>query len=195
MKHFETKLPEGYVPVYEIDAKNRKTAVFMNLAGLLVLILVLLLFVLTIGYRNLFRMYDRGQPLLTTCIYIGGMILYIILHELVHGAVYKLLTHQKLTFGLSFSCAYCGVPGIYVYRTASLLATLAPFAVFTVVFLLLALFVRMPALRLSFVLLFCMHICGCVGDLYGAILMLFRFRNPKLLVRDTGPKQTYYLPQ
>lgn len=194
MKHFETELPEGYEPVCEIDAKNRKTVVLMNLAGLLIFLLVLLPFVLVIGFRELF-LIGRGKLLLFYAVFFGGLILYVILHELVHGAAYKLLTRRKLTFGISLSVAYCGVPDIFVYRKTSLIATLAPFVVFTAVFLPLALFVRTPFLRIAFILLLCSHVCGCIGDLYGAYLMLFRLRDPKLLVRDTGPKQTYYLPE
>ncbi|MCQ2122483.1 MAG: DUF3267 domain-containing protein, partial [Fibrobacter sp.] len=61
------------------------------------------------------------------------MLVYIVLHELVHGAVYKLLTGQKLTFGFKASVAYCGVPDIYVYRRTALAALLAPFVVFDIV--------------------------------------------------------------
>jgi len=195
MKHFETELPEGYRRVYEIDAKNSKTGVILNVVSLLLAVLVFLPFVFSIGFRELFSPDVRSRYWLIFGVFFGSYLLYIVLHELVHGAAYKLLTQRKLTFGLSLSVAYCGVPDIYVYRKASLIATLAPFVVFTAVFLPLALLVKAPALRLAFILLFCSHVAGCIGDLYGACLMLFRFRDPKLLVRDTGPKQTYYLPE
>ncbi|MBQ5991756.1 MAG: DUF3267 domain-containing protein [Clostridia bacterium] len=195
MKHFETELPEGYRSVCEINAKNKKTGVILNVVALLIGILIFLLFAFAFGFRELFRSEIRGRFLLMFAVYFVGYIVYIVLHELVHGAAYKLLTHRKLTFGFALSVAYCGVPDIYVYRKASLIATLAPFVVFTAVLLPLALFVQMPALRFAFVLLFCSHVAGCVGDLYGVFLMLFRFRDPQLLVCDTGPKQTYYLPE
>ena len=195
MKHFETALPESYRQVYEIDAKDRKTAVILNVVATLLAVLVFLPFALALGFRGLFQMRNRGEILLMLGIYLGGFIVYIVLHELVHGAAYKLLTHHKLTFGFALTVAYCGVPDIYVYRTASLIAILAPLVLFTVVFLPLALLMQTPALRLAFIMLFCSHVAGCVGDLYGTALMLFRFRDPKLLVRDTGPKQTYYLPE
>ena len=195
MKHFETELPEGYRQVFEIDAKNGRTGVVLNLVALLFGVLVFLPFVFGFGFRTLFNPEARSRYWLMLGTYLGGYILYIILHELVHGAAYKLLTRRKLTFGFALTVAYCGVPDIWVYRRASLIATLAPFVVFTAVFLPLALFVRTPGLQVAFILLFCSHVAGCTGDLYGAYLMLFRFRDPKLLVRDTGPKQTYYLPE
>lgn len=195
MKHYETDLPEGCRQVFEIDAKNTKTGVILNVVALLLAILVFLPFLPSVVLDGAFRKEAFAHYWLMFGVWFGGYLLYIVLHELVHGAAYKLLTHRKLTFGLSLSVAYCGVPDIYVYRRASLIATLAPFVVFTAVFLPPALFVPVPALKTAFILLLCAHIAGCVGDLYGAFLMLFRFRDPKLLVRDTGPKQTYYLPE
>ena len=195
MKHFETALPESYRQVYEIDAKNKKTGILLNLVALLLGVLIFGAFVFAIGFRTLLRSEIRSRYWLMIGTYFGCFLLYIVLHELVHGAAYKLLTRRKLTFGFTLTVAYCGVPDIYVYRKASLIATLAPFVVFTAVFLPLALFVQTPALKLAFILLFCSHVAGCAGDLYGAALMLFRFRDPKLLIRDTGPKQTYYLPE
>ena len=41
--------------------------------------------------------------------------------------------------------------------------------------------------------IFSLHVSGCVGDLYDAALYLFRFRDPLTLMRDTGPKQSFYL--
>ena len=196
MKNFETELPEGYRQVYEIDAKNKKTAILLNAVALIIFFLTLLPFILSLGFRNLFRLPTQRDLLLFYIVLLVSIIAYMVLHELVHGACYKLLTHRKLTFGISLSCAYCGVPDIYVYRKASLIAILAPFVVFTILFLPPALLSgSYPLLRLTAVLLFCANVSGCTGDLYGAALMLFRFRDPMLLIRDTGPKQTYYLPE
>lgn len=196
MKHFETELPENYRKVYEIDAKDKKTALLLNGAGLVLFVLALLPFALTVDLLGAVRGLGSGRLFLFYAVFIVGLLAYFVLHELVHGAVYKLLTHEKLTFGVSWSCAYCGVPNVYVYRLASILAILAPFVVFTAVLLPPAIVLTgLPLVRLVCILLFAIHVSGCVGDLYGAGLMLFRFRDPKLLVRDTGPKQTYYLPE
>jgi hypothetical protein len=54
MKHFEAELPEGYRQVYEIDAKNSKTGVILNVVSLLLAVLVFLPFVFAIGFRELF---------------------------------------------------------------------------------------------------------------------------------------------
>lgn len=196
MRHYETELPSGYEPVYEIDAKNTKTGLLLNGASLVLLVLTVLPFLPTIAGRCPFvgARPERTIPVLG--VFLLSMLVYLVLHELVHGAAYWLLTRRKLAFGITWSAAYCGVPDIYVYRTAGLIATAAPFVVFTVVLLPLALALRNdPLLYLPAVLLFALHVSGCVGDLYNIVLLLFRFRDPALLMRDTGPKQTFCLPK
>ena len=41
--------------------------------------------------------------------------------------------------------------------------------------------------------MFAMHFGGCVGDLWVAYYLLFKHRDKKILVNDTGPKQTFYI--
>lgn len=197
MKRFETELPEGYREVYCIDAKDKKTGLIMNAVALVLFVIVLAPFALTFDYARLPELLSPRSGLLVMYgVFIGGMIIYMILHELTHGAAYKLLTGQKLTFGMTWSAAFCGVPQIYCYRTVMLISILAPFIVFTVILLPLALACRnVVSVYCGLVLLFCAHVAGCVGDLYGTALMLFRFRSSDLLVNDTGPKQTFYLPE
>lgn len=126
-------------------------------------------------------------------LFMGGMFLYIILHELTHGAAYKLLTGEKLTYGFTQSVAYCGVPNIYVYRTAAMIAMLAPFVVFTVLFGAAVLLADNAAHRFLWTVLLAVHLGGCCGDLYGAVIFLFRFRSSDTLMRDTGPTQYFFV--
>lgn len=196
MKRFETELPEGYREVFCIDAKSKKTGLIMNGIALVLFVLVLLPFALTFDPARIPELVNSRGLLTMYLIFLLGMVVYMVLHELTHGAAYKILTKQKLTFGLTWSAAFCGVPQIYCYRTVMLISILAPFVVFTAVLLPLTLaFSGYTAVYAGLVLLFCAHVAGCVGDLYGTVLMIFRFRNSDLLVNDTGPKQTFYLPE
>lgn len=187
-KAFETELPVGYKAAYTLDALHKKTALVLNLVALVLMALVLLLSWLVIqptDFENGFRFRYLAASLI-------GMLLYMVLHELVHGAAYKLLTGCKLRFGLSASCAYCGVPDIYVYRHTALIALLAPFVLFSILLLIFAGIVPNPWAKLSIMLVFAVHFGGCSGDLYDTYLYLFRFRDSSTLMRDTGPKQTFY---
>lgn len=189
------ELPEGYTLAKEVDAAgNKKLAVLFNLAALLLTAAVFCAGCL-IRFRGLPPLALMLENLWALegmlGLFLLGMLAYLVLHELTHGAVYKLLTGEKLTFGIRPSCAYCGVPNIFVTRKTALLAVLAPFALFTLLFLpLIAL--RSSYCALLFLLLFALHAGGCVGDLYCAYLLLFRLKGP-LLMKDTGPKQSFYL--
>ena len=210
-KHYETVLPDGYEKVLEINAKEKKTGLWMNAVGLLIFIVALAPFVLDLFVWHPYRAarlfsFSIGltELIVFYAVFFGGFIAYLVLHELTHGLVYKQLTKQKLTFGITWSAAYCGVPHIYVYRKAALLAILAPFVLFTLVFfgLLLEAWLEFVseggvwgAVYAGLVLLFASHMAGCVGDLYGAALMLFRFRDKRMLMNDTGPMQTFWLPK
>ena len=125
-----------------------------------------------------------------------ALIAYLFLHELVHGAAYKLLTGAKLTFGLDIksSIAFCGVPDIYVYRKTALIALLAPFCVFLLPAVLMFILPGAWDRLLVMVFISC-HVGGCTGDLYDAFLYLFRLRDPATLMNDTGPRQTFYMKE
>lgn len=188
MKTYEKELPSGYTEALVVDAKNKATAVIMNVVALAVTAVIIAVAVIIIRPVGFLENYSIVRNLF----FLFALVIYIVLHEVVHGIAYKLLTGQKLTFGLTLSVAYCGVPDIYVYRTAALIAVLAPFCVFTVVFGAGLLLIGDMWDKLYTAVLFGLHIGGCVGDLYAAALYLFKLRDPLTLMRDTGPKQTFY---
>ena len=155
-------LPEGYEAVREIDAVgNKRVAVGLNAAALLLSTLsgTLLYFLRFRRFTFTVDEINFGAYLLFTLGLLLSMFVYLVLHELVHGIVYKFMTREKLTFGISFSCAYCGVPDVFVTKKTALSALVAPFAVFTVAFALPIAFVGDDAaLFLSFLLV--LHVGG-----------------------------------
>lgn len=195
-KYFESELPDGYRIVKTIDAKNKKIGIVLNIIALIPLAICLTVAYFLIGKDALSEAYNTIDPLVSLiglAVFIVVMISYIILHELVHGAVYKLFTHEKLTFGLTLTVAFCGVPNIYVYRKPALAAVLAPFVVFIPVFLSLC-FVLPTLFKMTAAFMLGLHIGGCSGDLWVSGLLIFKLRDNKTLVNDTGPTQTFYVP-
>ena len=195
---FEKVLPTGYAEALHIDATNKKLGLALNLIALAVIVAVLTItagLMLADGGINL--SLGGGETLIAYFIFLVGMAAYVILHELVHGAAYKLLTGEKLTFGLKWSCAFCGVPGIYVYRYAALIAVAAPLVLFTLAFLPLTIILykisHVYCLMSAFFL--GLHLGGCSGDAYVLYLLLFKYKNKNTLVRDTGPEQFFYSPE
>lgn len=197
MKNFEAELPQNYKLVKTIDAKNAKVGVVLNLIAMLVMLASVIpaYFLINVPFREMLDLDNNNgmYSLVRVIVMFAIFVAYIILHELVHGAAYKALTKQKLTFGLSLTVAFCGVPNIYVYRKTALIAVLAPFVVFTPVFLTLC-FVLPTALdKLLAAFMLGAHVGGCSGDLWVSGLLLFKYRDKMTLMNDTGPKQTFYV--
>lgn len=194
MKNYERELPCTYREVYRINALEKKVGLILNLAalGIMAVIVLLALIPFFIGLTTL--TFDPTMWLISCVLLLISIIAYMFLHELVHGAAYKLLTGEKLTFGLSWSCAYCGVPNIYVYRRTAIIALVAPLTVFTVI--LVPLTVALSFFNVYFygvsAIVLALHLGGCIGDMYMTYLLLSKYRDNSILIRDTGPEQFIY---
>ena len=198
MENYYKELPEGYREAKVVDAKAKKTSVVFTLSSFVLTVAVLLPILLTFGsLRALFEEYGRKRMLIADAVFLICVVSYIVLHELVHGAAYKAMTHQKLTFGMTLTVAFCGVPDIYTSRKTALVALLAPFLTFSAILIPLTIWFfsfNMLYYLLSGIL-FAVHFGGCIGDLYMTALLLFKYKDPRTLINDTGPKQTIYLPE
>lgn len=198
-KYYFKELPNDYVEDYVIDAKSTKfTIVFGLIINLTLIVGTIALCLFLKGFSfTAFKEYRQANMhifLFGILTLIVLFIVYIILHELTHGLFFKIFTHEKLTFGLSLTVAYCGVPTLYVKKWPMFVTTLAPFTVFLIVFSLPIIFIDNIIFYFVFSIILGYHVGGCVGDLYGAAIMLFKYRkNKELLINDTGPKQTYYI--
>lgn len=197
-KNFERELPEGYRLAKHLDAREARFGIIFNLIAMGVMLTVVGLSLIPLYVsRNGACVFCGLVNNMTPILVIVGMVLYTVLHELVHGIAYKARTGEKLTFGLSWSCAFCGVPKIYTYRRTALIAVLAPFVVFSLLLgaLTVALFFISVPLYFVSVLVLGLHLGGCAGDLYVTILLLFKFKDKGTLMRDTGPEQFFYVPE
>ncbi len=199
-QNFERELPSGYKQVLYINAKKAKLGIIFNLIAFLVCILVMTVSVLALSFGDklsydILRITD-AQFNVALLVFLVSMIAYIVLHELVHGIAYKRLTGEKLTFGMSWSCAFCGVPNIFTYRRTAIIAVVAPFALFTLLLIpiLVLLYFVSPLYYLIVAYVFGLHLGGCSGDLYVLYLLGVKFKDPKTLMRDTGPEQFFYVP-
>ena len=192
---FERELPAGYRRVFYLNAKSLKVGIVFNLLALPVFAAVFFLGLLVFLRVNADKTFAMDYIFGGLIGFYAALFLYIVLHELVHCLFYKLFTGEKLVFGISWSCAFCGVPQIYTYRMVTILSAAAPLVLFTVLFLPLCavLLFTAPFLYFLAVALFGLHLGGCVGDFYLVMLLLFRFKAPNVLVRDTGPEQSIYV--
>ena len=196
MENYKKELPQEYKEVYHINAKSAKVGVLMTLACIAIMLVVLVPALLIADWSCIL---DFTEPygliviFATLIIYVA----YIVLHELTHGVAYKALTHQKLTFGLTLTVAFCGVPDIYVSRKTALISLAAPLVTFTIVFLPLTIWLYFvdTLMYICSAFLFASHLGGCCGDIFMLLLLGFKYKDKELLMRDTGPEQFIYLPE
>ena len=198
-QNFERELPSGYRQALYINAKSAKFGIIFNLIALVVLVAVMAVAILSLRFSgklssDIFKI-EFSQLVIAYIIFFAFMIGYIVLHELVHGIAYKTLTGERLTFGISWSCAFCGVPHIFTYRKTAIISVISPFAVFTVIFIpiLVLLYCLSPLYYLITAFIFGLHLGGCSGDLYVLYLLISKFKDKNTLMRDTGPEQFFYV--
>ena len=101
---FERELPSGYRLATVMDASKGSFAVVFTLISLLLFVVA----IAALALPFVFKPADIDDPMfLSGAILIGmiGSLVYIVLHELVHGAAYKKLTKEKLTYGFTLTCA------------------------------------------------------------------------------------------
>lgn len=194
-KNFERELPKGYKIATVMDASKGRFAVVFTLISFLFLIVA----VAAMALPFVFEPEDIDDLPYLSVSFLLGMVasfVYIVLHELVHGAAYKRLTGEKLTYGFTLTCAYCGVPRIFTYRRTALIAVLAPFVLFTLILIPALVVAYYVSFGLYVVLgvVFAMHFSGCSGDVYVAALLLFKYRDGRVLMNDTGPKMALLVP-
>lgn len=196
-KYYEKELPSNYELIYSIDAKSKKIGIIFTIVSLAILLVVMGICIIPLLINKASIEINRGSTdlLIAYVIFMVALFLYIILHELVHGIVYKALTKQKLTFGLTWSCAFCGVPNIYCYRKTALYALAAPLTVFSIILIPLTVYLYFvnPVYYLMSAFILGLHLGGCCGDMYMMWLLLARFKSNKTLIKDTGPAQTIYI--
>ena len=200
-KNSESELPENYELSFYINAANAKFGLLFNLIAVFIYALVALIAFIPIFKNDAFdalkdTLFGLGafSPLIYALVFVFTMAAYIFLHELTHGVSYRLFTKEKLSFGMKWSCFYCGVPNIYVYRKAVIISAAAPLIIFSILFVPLTICLYHINLVLYFASAFILgiHIGGCSGDIYVILLLLFKFKNSSTLVRDTGPEQFFY---
>ncbi len=181
-------LPEGYTELARIDLKeNKKLFVLVNLLSLVIgaaVFAVGLLFVPLSAVAT----QDMGLYFLRLGSLIGGIFLYVLLHEAVHGVFMKAFTGVKPHYGFTSVYAYAGSTA-YFCRRHYITVALAPIVLWGVV---LAILCPLVPREWFWILYFIQvtNISGAAGDLYVTVRML---RMPAdILVQDSGVAMTVY---
>ena len=179
----------GYKECTKIDlVKNKKEALLVNIYGIIIMVVMAVFIPLLIMGGIIEFNLETTFPLFFIVLLIS-LILYIPLHEIVHGIVLKNYNDEKLSFGWKLVYAYCGSKEAVVDRKEYYAVALAPLLVFSVVFI--SLMVLNPSLSLVWYVMEIMNVSGSVGDIYVSI-KLRKEKSRDILITDSGTDMSFW---
>ena len=179
----------GYKECTKIDlVKNKKEALLVNIYGIIIMVVMAVFIPLLIMGGIIEFNLETTFPLFFIVLLIS-LILYIPLHEIVHGIVLKNYTDEKLSFGWKLVYAYCGSKEAVVDRKEYYAVALAPLLVFSVVFI--SLMILNPSLSLVWYVMEIMNVSGSVGDIYVSI-KLRKEKSRDILITDSGTDMSFW---
>lgn len=180
-------LPQGYQPAVGIDLlHDRQQLTAVTVLNLAITVLMIAGAVL-LGHPIQFREFASGESLLKIALCVLGIMLYLVLHELVHGIVI-LLCGAKPFYGFKTAYAYTGSRA-YFTRFAYILVALSPVVLWGLVLAGALLLVPEEWFWVIY-LIQVMNLGGAAGDYYVTLRIL---KMPQdTLVQDTGIEMTFY---
>lgn len=184
------KLPDGYRQIGGVDLmKDRRAMLIVNGAAL-VLALILLPLGLLMRPFHLFSGSIFAILLQLVLLY-AGLVLYLVLHEFVHGVFMRHYSGLRPRYGFTGLYAYAGSDA-YFDRKQYRIISLAPVLLLGAILLLFC-FVVPDTLFWYFYLIQVANLSGAAGDLY--VSLLLRKLPADLLVQDSGIAMRFYSAQ
>jgi len=178
------KLPEGYKEICSVDLqKNKKTALFVNVLAIVIAIVLAVPMHFAVPVSTLFSM-EKGisDYLLRFAAILVLSVIYLVLHELVHGIAMKLCGTKKVKYGFTGLYAFAGSSDYYG-KGAYLFIALAPIVLWGVVIAVVNLLVPIEWFWVVYyVQLF--NLSGAAGDLY--VTVRFSKMPKDILISDHG---------
>ena len=182
--------PKGYRQIEALDfVRNRKQLKIIAFSGLAVTAVMIVFGLPLYPFAPTWALLKANwwAWLVTPAMYV----LYIPLHELVHGVLMHALSGVKPKYGLRLPYAYAG-SRVYFDKKSHNLIALAPLIVWGAV--LFTLERTMPAGWLwFFYIIQISNVSGSVGDVY-CVLHLFRLPRD-IVIQDTGTRRRVFAPR
>ena len=183
-------LPKDYKEAFTINLqKDQKLAMIVNGFGVVLMLFFGVLGHLVVPIGTLFDM-EAGflSYAMRFVVLLVGMLVYIVLHEAVHGVCMKHFSGVRPTYGFTGMYAYAGSTA-YFSRKYYIIIALAPIVVWGIVLQIICAFI--PA-QWFWVVYFIQvtNLSGAAGDLY--VTWRFSKLPADILVNDTGVEMTVY---
>lgn len=183
-------LPQGYNEILKINLqKDKKAAIIVNVFSVLLMAVVFTIGNSFVSIKTLFDLTDGFKIyFIRLALILFGIIIYLILHELVHGICMKAFGAEKIKYGFTGLYAYAG-SDCYFSKKAYIIIALAPIVIWGIVLLILNFIVPGNYFWVVYFIQI-MNISGAAGDLYVTYKFLKMPKN--ILVKDTGIEMTVY---
>ncbi|MBQ4572368.1 MAG: DUF3267 domain-containing protein [Clostridia bacterium] len=183
-------LPTNYREIFSVNLQNdKKIAVVLNVVSLLIgaVMAVPMHF-----YIPITTLFDFSQGFLVYFIRFAvlllSMIVYLILHEAVHGVAMKICGTKKVKYGFTGLYAFAGSDDFYDKKSYIFIA-LAPVVLWGIVLLVMNLFVPQNWFWVVyFIQIF--NISGAAGDFY--VTAKFSKMPDDILISDSGVGMKVY---
>jgi hypothetical protein len=183
------KLPEGYGEIYSVDLqKNKKLSLLVNGIAVAIMILMVVPMRFLVPIRATFSPEKLGGYFGKLALTLALLVLYIVLHEAVHGIAMKICGTKKVKYGFTGLYAFAGSSDYYG-KGAYIFIALAPVVLWGAV--LAVVNVLIPP-EWFWVVYFIQinNISGAAGDFFVTVKFS---RMPKdILVQDYGVGMTVY---
>ena len=184
-------LPNEYKKIFSVDLQNdKKVAVFLNvLAFIITILLIIPVSIFIVPITTLFNM-EKGLFLyfLRFIILLILIVVYMILHELVHGIAMKICGTKKIKYGFTGLYAFAGSNDYYNKKSYIFIA-LAPIVILGIVIAIINLFVSIEWFWVIYFLQV-INISGATGDIY--VTLKFAKFPKDILVKDSGTAMDVY---
>lgn len=186
-------LPEYYKEILRIDLqKDKKLVLIVNILAIVIAVVLAVPAHFVVPIFSLFNMESGfGNYLLRFVVLLLAIILYMVLHELVHGAVMKLCGTKKVKYGFTGMYAFAGSDDYYD-KKAYLIIALSPVVLWGILLAVWSCFVS-PEWFWVIYLVQITNLSGAAGDLFVTVKFL---KLPKdILVKDYGVSMVVYSRQ
>ena len=189
-KRCSSALPEGYREIYSVNLqKDKKAALIVNIAALILMVIFVIIGILIVPISYTFDNYGSIVTVwLKTIAVLAGMIVYFILHELVHGITMKHYGANKVKYGFTGLYAFAGCEE-YFSKKPYIVIALAPIVVWGVVLAAICCFVPKSWFWVVYFIQI-MNLSGAAGDLY--VTCKFSKFPKDILIKDTGVEMKVY---
>lgn len=183
-------LPENYKEIFSVNLQtDKKIAIIINMLAILIAVVLAVPMHFYISINTLFDMQKGlGAYTFRFVLLLILLVVYMILHELIHGITMKSFGTKKVKYGFTGLYAYAGSEDYYDKKSYIIIA-LAPVIVCGIVLCVVNAIVSREWFWVVYVLQIC-NISGAAGDIY--VTAKFSKFPKDILVQDSGVAMTVY---